>query len=463
MEFQSIEEAFTFYNTYARECGFSARMSNSKKNKETNELVWKQFVCSKEGKTDDSYGTKLKDSIPRTYETNRGVVRSSYKAKITLVKQQTGPNWVVSKFVKEHNHSLSTPTKVDEVNRPVRCFWVDPIARRAYASFGDVAVFDTAYNTNKYDNEWLGELYAIHGKWIPAYVNKFFSAGMSSNQRAKSAHSFFKKYISKRNSLMGFINHFNKALSHQRHEKLVADYIDLNEKPKLKSLWAMEKQMMKVYTERNFILFQKEIFESTTYTINSTYEDDETIVYSVQRHNEQNSARRCRKVNFNKQSDVVSCSCRRFEFKGIRCRHMSLTDCNIIDSESSTDDELASQAVWAERHSMFEASYAHQALTKRITYREVRAAHQALTSYVSHGMNDINVKQEHDDDDDDDDDDKDKLVSCNFDGGPDLTTNGKSKLDRPLFLAISMEAMWAGKGAMAGEEVEATRVGKGRG
>ncbi|KAF3453128.1 hypothetical protein FNV43_RR03562 [Rhamnella rubrinervis] len=84
------------------------------------------------------------------------------------------------------------------------------------------------------------------------------------------------------------------------------DYVDLNEKPKLKSLWAMEKQMMEVYTKRNFILFQKEIFESTAYTINNIYEDDETIVYSVQRPNEQNSARRCRKVNFNKQSDVVS-------------------------------------------------------------------------------------------------------------------------------------------------------------
>ena len=32
-EFKSIEEVFSFYNAYARECGFSARMSNSKKRK----------------------------------------------------------------------------------------------------------------------------------------------------------------------------------------------------------------------------------------------------------------------------------------------------------------------------------------------------------------------------------------------------------------------------------------------
>ena len=54
-EFQTIEEAFTFYNAYARECGFSARMNNSRKKKGTNEIVWKQIVCSKEGETNEYY------------------------------------------------------------------------------------------------------------------------------------------------------------------------------------------------------------------------------------------------------------------------------------------------------------------------------------------------------------------------------------------------------------------------
>ena len=53
MEFPSLEEAFAFYNQYARESGFSARLGNSKKNKRTNEVGWKQFVCFKEGHTDE--------------------------------------------------------------------------------------------------------------------------------------------------------------------------------------------------------------------------------------------------------------------------------------------------------------------------------------------------------------------------------------------------------------------------
>ena len=31
---------------------------------------------------------------------------------MTLVKHQTGPNWIISTFVEEHNHVLATPTKI---------------------------------------------------------------------------------------------------------------------------------------------------------------------------------------------------------------------------------------------------------------------------------------------------------------------------------------------------------------
>ena len=91
-EFQTIEEAFTFYNAYARECGFSARMNNSRKKKGTNEIVWKQIVCSKEGETNEYYQKNCKQLVERLGERRRGLVRVGCKAKITLVKRQTGPN-----------------------------------------------------------------------------------------------------------------------------------------------------------------------------------------------------------------------------------------------------------------------------------------------------------------------------------------------------------------------------------
>lgn len=57
-------------------------------------------------------------------------------------------------------------------------------------------------------NEWLKSMYDIRFKWIPAYVNDTFSAGMSSSQRAESCHTFFKSYMSKKNTLMDFVVRF---------------------------------------------------------------------------------------------------------------------------------------------------------------------------------------------------------------------------------------------------------------
>lgn len=49
------DDAFNFYNQYAREAGFSTRVDNSRRKKGTNEFVWKLFVCLKEGKTNNKY------------------------------------------------------------------------------------------------------------------------------------------------------------------------------------------------------------------------------------------------------------------------------------------------------------------------------------------------------------------------------------------------------------------------
>ncbi|KAK1270908.1 hypothetical protein QJS04_geneDACA019689 [Acorus gramineus] len=50
----------------------------------------------------------------------------------------------------EMNPSYYFAYKVDEENRLTHCFWADGGARKAYAHFGDVVVFDTTYSINKY-------------------------------------------------------------------------------------------------------------------------------------------------------------------------------------------------------------------------------------------------------------------------------------------------------------------------
>ncbi|KZV54794.1 hypothetical protein F511_04416 [Dorcoceras hygrometricum] len=112
MRFALIDEAFSFYNQYARQAGFSARLNNSKKNKITNEVVWKQFVCFKEGYTDEIRSSKKLIHDQPIRERARGGVRTGCKSKLTIGKEQTGSNWIISIFIENHNHQLSTPSKV---------------------------------------------------------------------------------------------------------------------------------------------------------------------------------------------------------------------------------------------------------------------------------------------------------------------------------------------------------------
>ncbi|XP_074560767.1 protein FAR1-RELATED SEQUENCE 5-like [Curcuma longa] len=538
MEFTSLEEAFAFYNQYAREAGFSARINNSKRDRVTNEVIWKTFVCFKQGLTDDQRNKQTKgEGVQQRKERQRGEVRTGCKSMISLVKNQTGSNWKVATFVESHNHPLSTPSKVhllrshrnvsaakkkltqqfSEANVPTcqqmrileieyggpelvgcterdirnyeqelrekekgidaetlielfacekekncgffyeyetdsdkrfnRCFWADHVSRRAYSVFGDVVVFDTTYNTNKYGlifapfvgvnhhhqtiifgcgflsdekadsfvwllktfieampngapkviitdqdpamtkaiaqvfpqtihryclwhilnkfseklgavifhdnyqsiknaiknsttpdefenswkevlkvgnlekNEWLSLMYELRHKWVPAYFKHVFCAGMSSSQRSESSHSFFKTYISNKNSLMDFITRFNRALRHQRHNELIADHVDINEHPRTKTPFPMETQMARVYTKNKWMEFQSEMSESHCYYVQPISIGVDLSVYNVMKF-QSSSSSKPRLLTHDIQEDYISCSCKKFEFDGIPCRHM---------------------------------------------------------------------------------------------------------------------------------------------
>ncbi|KAL2493150.1 Protein FAR1-RELATED SEQUENCE 5 [Abeliophyllum distichum] len=172
------------------------------------------------------------------------------------------------------------------------------------------------------NNEWLCGMYAIRSRWVPAYVNHIFSAGMSSSQRSESGHSFFKRYVNRKNSLMEFITRFNMALRHQRHEELVANHVDISEQPRLMSKFQMEHQMVHIYTKKIFLLFQKEIDESHFYICTKKSSHGDSKVYGVERREYGKTFDRHRQLTYFMESDYISCSCRTFEFNEYPCRHM---------------------------------------------------------------------------------------------------------------------------------------------
>ncbi|KAL8487829.1 hypothetical protein ACS0TY_024225 [Phlomoides rotata] len=171
-------------------------------------------------------------------------------------------------------------------------------------------------------NEWLSNMYMIRHRWIPAYVRHVFAAGMSSSQRVESNHSFFKRYVDHKNSLVDFITRFNRALVHQRHKELVANHIDCNEVPRMVTRLLMEQQMSSIYTKTIFLLFQKELQDSMTYVCRLISSTNETLVYTVERFEKGKTFNRQRKLTHHVSGALVSCGCQLFEFEGYPCRHM---------------------------------------------------------------------------------------------------------------------------------------------
>ncbi|KAI8567773.1 hypothetical protein RHMOL_Rhmol02G0147700 [Rhododendron molle] len=82
--------------------------------------------------------------------------------------------------------------------------------RKAVWNSLTIEQFEDAWNgfIKKYElqsNPWLSGLYLERKRWVPAYVNDCFWAGMSSTQRSESINSYFDGYIHSKTTLKQFV------------------------------------------------------------------------------------------------------------------------------------------------------------------------------------------------------------------------------------------------------------------
>ncbi|KAK4757881.1 hypothetical protein SAY87_019182 [Trapa incisa] len=95
----SEEEAYTLYNEYAYEKGFSIRKAKSRYYEGTRLIRQKEYVCSKEGFKEDPAPSE-------TPSYNRLDVRTGCKAMIRFTVKDD--EWKVTHFIAEHNHELAS-------------------------------------------------------------------------------------------------------------------------------------------------------------------------------------------------------------------------------------------------------------------------------------------------------------------------------------------------------------------
>uniref|UniRef100_A0A5B7CAL7 FAR1 domain-containing protein n=1 Tax=Davidia involucrata TaxID=16924 RepID=A0A5B7CAL7_DAVIN len=106
MEFNSRDDAREFYIAYGRRTGFTIRIHHNRRSRINNTVIGQDFVCSKEGFREKKYVYRKDRVLPPPPITREGCPA------MLRVALRDGVKWVVTKFVKDHNHSLMSPSKV---------------------------------------------------------------------------------------------------------------------------------------------------------------------------------------------------------------------------------------------------------------------------------------------------------------------------------------------------------------
>ncbi|KAG5520476.1 hypothetical protein RHGRI_033158 [Rhododendron griersonianum] len=95
LEFESKEEAYSFYREYARSVGFGITIKASRRSKKSGKFIDVKIACSRFGSKPDSCTAVNSRSCPKT----------DCKASMHMKRRQDG-KWFIFGFVKEHNHEI---------------------------------------------------------------------------------------------------------------------------------------------------------------------------------------------------------------------------------------------------------------------------------------------------------------------------------------------------------------------
>ncbi|XP_011093711.1 protein FAR1-RELATED SEQUENCE 2 isoform X2 [Sesamum indicum] len=192
MEFETKEDAYSFYREYARSVGFGITIKASRRSKKSGKFIDIKIACSR-------FGSKRQSS---TSISTRSCPKTDCKASMHIKKRPEG-KWFIYSFVEEHNHEISPDdfynavrgrkntnpnalcqkkglqlvldekavqllldyfmhmqaeapgfyyvTDFDKEGCMRNVFWVDLKGRHDYVPFSDVVFFDTHYIRSEYN------------------------------------------------------------------------------------------------------------------------------------------------------------------------------------------------------------------------------------------------------------------------------------------------------------------------
>ncbi|KAI5668757.1 hypothetical protein M9H77_18610 [Catharanthus roseus] len=300
MEFESKEDALSFYKEYAKSIGFSAIIKASRRSRISGKFIDAKFVCSRYGKKNESARLETPDSLPGADGTmnistkkkrgriNRSWSKTDCKACMHVKKRQEG-RWTICNLIKEHNHEIFPDQACcfrDHRNADIGCSNID-------------------------------RLDATHSRTKKMYMSS--QTGMSTMQRLESL-TLFDKYMQRKTTLKEFFDQYKSMLKEKYEDEAKADFETWHNKPGLKSPSPFGKQMAALYTHAIFKKFQVEVLGVVACHPKKESEDGPNTKFKVQDFEENQDFI----VVWNDTIADASCSCQLFEYNGFLCRHIMI-------------------------------------------------------------------------------------------------------------------------------------------
>ncbi|CAN0925466.1 Protein FAR1-RELATED SEQUENCE 5 [Linum grandiflorum] len=192
--------------------------------------------------------------------------------------------------------------------------------------YGDETAFDREWdifvNTHGLQgNKWVDELKAKRQHWARTYLRNNFVASAKTTSRCEGLNSQLGRYITQKNNLLKFFTNFDIWMEDLREAEMKLDYKSIHCSPELISvgLRSLEKSAAKLFTYEAFEKFRDELAQSSDCIRESKTEIGDLHRYKLSMFSEKG---RDRDVDYHVKNKTAVCTCSKFLYSGIPCKHM---------------------------------------------------------------------------------------------------------------------------------------------
>ncbi|CAE6011084.1 unnamed protein product [Arabidopsis arenosa] len=170
---------------------------------------------------------------------------------------------------------------------------------------------------NLTENKWLKNMFEVREKWAMVYGRHTFTADMVSTQRSESMNNILKRYLKSSYDLLSFFEHYERVLDDRRYNELNADFKMMHTSSVLSASVEMLQHAEEVYTPEVFKLFQDQYTVIGDYVAKKVSKSEMVYEYKVSYR----GGPREHLVNYDATNQTIQCSCMKYSFAGILCRH----------------------------------------------------------------------------------------------------------------------------------------------